>query len=456
MTAIRESYRKLRSMPSPNPYRLSASGSRQPIVVDGNGVILAGHTRYRAALQLGLSEVPVVWQTDISAIQAQGYRIADNKTAELSAWDRDALDTEVRDIAAQCDADLDALGLADWELERILQETQVSGLPENQCASPAPSTTLSPYKSTGAVSNGPLVNEEGGGLPEARLADDFIVPPFSTFDTRQGYWIERNRYWREKIGDNGESREDRLGLSFDGFKGVSVLDATLAEIVCKWFSPFSSQEPIRAYDPFAGDTTFGYVAGSLGLSFTGIELRPEQVELNKKRAPKNVNYICDDGQNILKYLEENSQDLLFSCPPYFNLEKYSDLPNDASNQNYNGFLQIYSNVLLRALKCLKDDRFAVIVMSNVRDEAGFYYDICSETTRIMKQGGAGLYNEIILINCVGSARLRARLCMRNRKCVRCHQEVLVYYKGDPRHIKGAFPEIRCSECLDNQHEAHEV
>lgn len=109
---------------------IQAFGFRQPIVVDGNGVILAGHTRYRAALQLGLSEVPVVWQTDISAIQAQGYRIADNKTAELSAWDRDALDTEVRDIAAQCDADLDALGLADWELERILQETQASGFPE--------------------------------------------------------------------------------------------------------------------------------------------------------------------------------------------------------------------------------------------------------------------------------------------------------------------------------------
>jgi hypothetical protein len=123
---------------------IQAFGFRQPIVVDGNGVILAGHTRYRAALQLGLSEVPVVWQTDISAIQAQGYRIADNKTAELSAWDRDALDTEVRGIAAQCDADLDALGLADWELERILQETQESGLPE-ETPPPSYSQAYTPY-----------------------------------------------------------------------------------------------------------------------------------------------------------------------------------------------------------------------------------------------------------------------------------------------------------------------
>lgn len=101
---------------------IQAFGFRQPIVVDKNGVILAGHTRYKAAQQLGLTEVPVVWQTDITEIQARGYRIADNKVAELSAWDRDALDLEVRELADLGDTDLDALGLADWELERILAD----------------------------------------------------------------------------------------------------------------------------------------------------------------------------------------------------------------------------------------------------------------------------------------------------------------------------------------------
>lgn len=99
---------------------IQAFGFRQPIVVDGQGVILAGHTRYKAAQQLGLTEVPVVWQTDIDEIRAKGYRIADNKTAEISAWDRDQLDKEVQDIAAQCDFDIKDLGLADWEIQRIL------------------------------------------------------------------------------------------------------------------------------------------------------------------------------------------------------------------------------------------------------------------------------------------------------------------------------------------------
>lgn len=115
---------------------IQAFGFRQPIVVDKNGVILAGHTRYKAAQQLGMAEVPVVWQTDITEIQARGYRIADNKVAELSAWDRDALDAEVRELADLGDIDIGAVGLADWELERILREDEPGERPEEAPPSP--------------------------------------------------------------------------------------------------------------------------------------------------------------------------------------------------------------------------------------------------------------------------------------------------------------------------------
>ena len=114
---------------------IAAFGFRQPIVVDGHGIILAGHTRYRAAQQLGLEEVPVVWQTDITEIQARGYRIADNKTAEIAAWDRDALDMEVRELAEMDDGALASLGMSDWELERILHDgaTDAGTVPDGAC-----------------------------------------------------------------------------------------------------------------------------------------------------------------------------------------------------------------------------------------------------------------------------------------------------------------------------------
>ena len=125
---------------------ITAFGFRQPIVVDGHGVILAGHTRYRAAQQLGLAEVPVVWQTDITELQARGYRIADNKTAEIAAWDRDALDAEVRELAEMDDGAIASLGMSDWELERILHDgaTDAGAVPDGACAPLTPTVRPQP------------------------------------------------------------------------------------------------------------------------------------------------------------------------------------------------------------------------------------------------------------------------------------------------------------------------
>lgn len=73
-------------------------GWQQPIVVDKDNVIIAGHTRYKAAQSLGLKEVPVVVASNLSDQQVKAYRLADNKTAELADWDTKKLDEELQDI----------------------------------------------------------------------------------------------------------------------------------------------------------------------------------------------------------------------------------------------------------------------------------------------------------------------------------------------------------------------
>jgi ParB-like chromosome segregation protein Spo0J len=70
-------------------------GFRQPIVVDGAGVIVVGHTRWKAAKKLGLKAVPVHVAADLTPAQARAYRIADNKTNELAEWDMEALAAEL-------------------------------------------------------------------------------------------------------------------------------------------------------------------------------------------------------------------------------------------------------------------------------------------------------------------------------------------------------------------------
>ena len=74
-------------------------GFKQPIVVDKNNTIIAGHTRLLAARELGLTEVPVIVADDLTPEQVKAYRLADNKTGELAGWDFDQLDIELGDIA---------------------------------------------------------------------------------------------------------------------------------------------------------------------------------------------------------------------------------------------------------------------------------------------------------------------------------------------------------------------
>lgn len=82
-------------------------GFRNPIIVDKDRVIIAGHTRYKAAKKLRMKEVPVMIADDLSEEQVRAYRLADNKTAELAEWDFDMLDSELADIV---DLDMSQFG----------------------------------------------------------------------------------------------------------------------------------------------------------------------------------------------------------------------------------------------------------------------------------------------------------------------------------------------------------
>lgn len=77
---------------------ISEFGFKVPIIIDKDGVIVAGHTRYLAALELGMSKVPTIMADDLSPKQIKAFRIADNKTAEKAAWDKIMLGEEVSDL----------------------------------------------------------------------------------------------------------------------------------------------------------------------------------------------------------------------------------------------------------------------------------------------------------------------------------------------------------------------
>lgn len=117
-------------------------GFRQPIVVDADDVIICGHTRFKAAMQLGLEKIPVHVAKDLTPQQIKAYRIADNKTAELAEWNYQLLPIEISELQS-CNYDLGLLGFDAEELAKLLDPGIEEGLtdPDDIPAQPDAATT---------------------------------------------------------------------------------------------------------------------------------------------------------------------------------------------------------------------------------------------------------------------------------------------------------------------------
>lgn len=288
---------------------------------------------------------------------------------------------------------------------------------------------------------------------DSNLFKRCIVPPFTVLDTRSGEWTSRRNQLNEYLGSSVVGRKDGLtyGAKIDYFgKGgegtnsnISQFDSLLTEIIYKWFG----FPQCKVYDSFAGGHIRGTMAHLLGYEYVGIELNPEQVEANITRAEElsipNL-WIHDDSTNVDNYISDGSVDLFMSCPPYGDLEQYTDDERDLSNMPYDNFISSYNTIIKRGVAKLKDNRFAVFVVGDFRDSKGFYRGFVSDTIRAFEDAGAHLYNEMILVNSVGSASLRAGGAFTNRKITKLHQNVLVFFKGDPDTIQDNYPEIDSS------------
>jgi len=218
--------------------------------------------------------------------------------------------------------------------------------------------------------------------------------------------------------------------------GTSIFDPVLCEIAYRWFCP----EGGSILDPFAGGSVRGIVASKLGRAYTGIDLREEQIKANEEQGaricPENPpRWVIGDSQNIAA-LAPGEYDLIFSCPPYADLEVYSDDPRDISTMDYPAFIAAYRRIIAASVGLLKDNRFAVFVVGDVRDGRGIYRGFVSDTIAAFVDCGAGLYNEAILVTALGSLPIRiGKQFVGYRKLGKTHQNVLAFYKGDPKKIE---------------------
>jgi DNA modification methylase len=223
--------------------------------------------------------------------------------------------------------------------------------------------------------------------------------------------------------------------------GSSVFDPVLCELAYRWFSPPDG----RVLDPFAGGSVRGIVAAVLGRSYVGVDLSGRQLEANRDQLDivpdGDVVWIEGDSVDIAA-LAPGEYDLVFSCPPYADLERYSDDPRDISTMDYAAFLEAYRSIVAASVAMLRPDRFACFCVGDVRDRRGVYRNFVAHTTEAFQAAGCDLYNEAVLVTAVGSLSIRAgRQFAGGRKLGKAHQNVLVFVKGDAAAAVEACGEV---------------
>ena len=327
----------------------------------------------------------------------------------------------------------------------------------------------------------PTAATQADGTPiNPSLAERYLSVPFSLLDARTGRWRDRKAAWlatgiQSELGRSGHllfatsaqppatyaaknAFEATLGRKAtwaefsqahpDKIKqqGTSVFDPVLCELVYRWFSAPGQ----LVLDPFAGGSVRGIVAAATGRAYAGMDLRKEQIDANNAQWAQlgqpgmpTPQWLQGDALAMRQALPDVQADLLFSCPPYGNLERYSDDKADLSTMRYPRFLRTYRQIIKEAVAMLRPDRFACFVVGDIRDTQGLYRGFVSDTIAAFRDAGAGLYNEAILVTQAGSLPIRVGKGFEiSRKLGKTHQHVLVFVKGDPKRATAACGAVR--------------
>lgn len=271
------------------------------------------------------------------------------------------------------------------------------------------------------------------------LRDVFLEPPFTVLDTKGGAWRNRKRLWKN-LGIESEVSREGISVienSFDGEKygrssmpTVSIFDPALCELMYRWFC----EEGGKILDPFSGGSVRGIVANKLGFKYTGIDIRKEQIDSNIEQGirilgAENVpNWLLGDSDKVLDLIHETF-DFIFSCPPYLDLEVYSDLPDDLSTKDDVEFEKQYQSIINKLYPRLKKGGLACFIVGDVRDKKGNYRCFTEMTVRCFENAGFKTYNKAVLLQPLGTAMLRAnRVFNAGKKLIKVHEDVLIFKK----------------------------
>ncbi len=298
----------------------------------------------------------------------------------------------------------------------------------------------------------------------------------NVWNSLKGDWLKMKREWNEKIEAAGEkygvlnpkyaSREG----AWQGTSGmanvvlqtrkvvddkivenktkslnsnVSVLDPVACEVILRMFMPTNG---IRVYNPFGGGVQMGFVTGSYEYEYLSSEIRQNQCDANNAICSGfyNTKWIKSDSS---KFTPKQKYDLIFSCPPYYQVEEYLDYNGESpegelnSLPTYNEFRDMLFEGYKNAISVLNDNCFFVVMTGDSRDKKGAYYGCEAEHELFFKEQGLHIYNKIVYLECEFTRLATAKKTLKTRKFPKREQKILVFFKGDMDKIKDLYPPI---------------
>lgn len=263
------------------------------------------------------------------------------------------------------------------------------------------------------------------------------IIPYSIWETENAKFS--NSILKELKERNGESTRENTLKSFGGAGEKTAYTSTTSYFnpnLCKII--YSSYCPPKGkiFDPFSS-VVRPYMAKSMGYNYVGCEIRKNEAEKIQKILDNSFVFgeQCDvsvHNMDCRKFQTNEKFDLIFTCPPYWTLETYSQEKGDMSNiSDYNIFLSEMKNVYRKCLSLMHKNSYCCFVVADFRDYTegrklvNRLVPFVSDMIRCGEDAGLILYDKVILKKPIGTAPSRLKL-WNNRKTVRIHEELLVF------------------------------
>ena len=358
---------------------------RELIVVpkDGIYVVIAGNMRLRAMQELKMKEAPCkVLPADTTIEKLKAYTIKDNVPFGEHDWS--ALANE-----------WDAGQLAEWGLDVPIPDEDA-----DHSNAPKSDDLYKPYS---------IINRQADGWPDRSSMLRAMLP--------------------EGMGRNDglASDVDRLSEHFKDWSGnetgTSIFDPCIAEWCYTMFRPSS------VLDPFCGGPSRGYVAAMMGIQYKGFDIRAEQLEVNRQRIDQFATLPDYVLSCYSRYTDVDTYDMVMTCPPYGDLEVYSDAKEDISNKSPEQFAEAYRAIISKAWAALNAGGHACIVVGNYRRKK-VHIDLELLTKSILTDCGGDIIGDCIIVDPIGSKAMIGKPHLERYGLItRCHHYLVVARKA---------------------------